>query len=174
MTVIPLFCSRFLKAVHARATAEHGGARESILGRPFQRAGSTASSTACSISMSAGCARALKRPGSDAGSACWASFVASLGIYPFLGLRLLPADRRRPVHDQRQGAHRNAHRSHQRIRGEDRRSDPPRSSHPKDLKMIALEHRRGERFLVALHHQRRHVHRHHSGGAERRPQGQQL
>jgi multidrug efflux pump subunit AcrB len=34
-------------------------------------------------------------------------FVASLGIYPFLGLAFFPRDRCRAVHRERQGSHRN-------------------------------------------------------------------
>ena len=48
-------------------------------------------------------------------------FVASLAIYPFLGLAFFPADRCRTIHGQHQGAHRNPHRSHQRLRRQDRR-----------------------------------------------------
>ena len=49
--------------------------------------------------------RALQRPALTSGAAD-GLFVASLAIYPFLGLCLLPANRRRPVHSQREGPNR--------------------------------------------------------------------
>ena len=65
MTVIPLFCSKFLKGVHhghGRRRAENrslGGRFNAWFNRMFNR---------CWISMSAGCGARCKRPGPDAGS----------------------------------------------------------------------------------------------------------
>ncbi len=121
MTVIPLFCSKFLKGFHH----EHGSTARRRIDR--WAAASMPGSTGCSIALldfyERWVRRALKRPALTL-ALLMGIFVASLGNLSFSGTRVLPANRRRPVHAQRQGPHRNPHRSDESVRRQDRRSDP--------------------------------------------------
>ena len=94
MTVIPLFCARFLKAVPGHGDSEHGAeemttesAKRSWGGRfnhAFNRGFNRVLDAYEGLVR-----RALKHPGlTVAGIAC--VFVASLGIYPFLGRAFFP------------------------------------------------------------------------------------
>ena len=68
MTVIPLFCSKFLKGSPSRAR-RHGDDAEdrTLLGGRFNAWFNRDVQSACWTSMNARCAGALKRPGADAG-----------------------------------------------------------------------------------------------------------
>jgi hydrophobic/amphiphilic exporter-1 (mainly G- bacteria), HAE1 family len=81
MTVIPLFCARFLKAVPKHGEQETGGNR---FNRAFNR-GFTRILDAYERVVR----RALKHPGLTV-SAIACLFVASLGIYPFVGRAFFP------------------------------------------------------------------------------------
>ncbi len=94
MTVIPLFCARFLKAVPGHGHGEHGAeemttesVRRSWGGRfnhAFNRGFNRVLDAYESLVR-----RALRHPGlTVAGIAC--IFVASLGIYPFMGRAFFP------------------------------------------------------------------------------------
>ncbi len=84
MTVIPLFCARFLKRVHhAAGEPLHQAGR-------LQCAGSIAASSVCWTSMSAAVRGALALSGLDALLALSGLFVASLAIYPLLGVAFFP------------------------------------------------------------------------------------
>ena len=87
MTVIPLFCSRFLKGVHHTARGEQHAATRSLGGRFnawFNRVfGKLLDAYERSVRWS------LKRPGLTV-AALTGVFVASLGIYPLLGVAFFP------------------------------------------------------------------------------------
>ena len=113
MTVVPLFCARYLKLEHSEhKAAEHKpgwGARfNTAFNRGFQsnaRTGTKCWSSACSAS---------RRP-------CWllffVAFAASLLLIQPARILLLPANRRRPVRHHLQGAFGNqAHRHRERSR----------------------------------------------------------
>src|SRR5580692_9308647 len=93
MTVIPLFCSRFLKAVpgHGEHGAEeHGGEESANLswGARFNRGFNRGFNRVLDVYERV-VRRALKHPGlTVAAIACL--FVASLGIYPFVGRAFFP------------------------------------------------------------------------------------
>jgi multidrug efflux pump subunit AcrB len=83
MTVIPLFCSRFLKAV----PQEHG-AEQAHSGRGFNAWFNRMFNVALDF-YERWVRRALRRPGLTV-AALMGVFVASLGIYPFLGRAFFP------------------------------------------------------------------------------------
>ena len=131
MTVIPLFCSRFLK--HAPHAEGHGQKAGGGTGVP-PVTGTTGTAVAPSSAgthqtpswgerFNAGfnrmfgklldyyeywVRRALVRPGLDRGG-FGGGVLGQPGHLPFSGLGLLPPHRRRAVHHQPQGAHRHAH-----------------------------------------------------------------
>ena len=108
MTVIPLFCSRFLKACRTRITDREGATPvETAPWGALQCRVQSRFYGHCSISTSVGCGGALRVPALTV-ALLIGLFVVSLGIYPFLGRGVLPANRRRAVHHQPQGRHRNA------------------------------------------------------------------
>ncbi len=141
MTVIPLFCSKFLKGVHHEHDAE--ARNEPLPGRAVQclvqshvqplagrlRARGAACAEASGTDAGGAAGRVRRQPGHLS--------VARPGV--------LPADRRRTIHPQHQGAHRNANRSHGPVRGQDRGSDPAcrGSARSEDDR---FQHRRGQRF----------------------------
>ena len=154
MTVIPLFCSRFLKQ-HAPAEggAEHpvrGASRAaSRLGSRFNAGFNRGFSKVLDF-YERWVRRALVRPGLTV-AALAGVFVLSLGIYPFLRRRVLSADRRRAVHHQ--------HESPTGTRIEVTEQYVAKVEDlirqvvtPARFQNGGFEHRRGERFLGALHH----------------------
>ena len=169
MTVIPLFCSKYLKGVpgghgapgHGEEDAEEhrdhswGGRFNAWFNRRFN---------GLLDFYERWVRRSLKRPALTL-ALLLGIFVASLFIYPLLGRAFFPRTDAGTVHGEREGAHGIAPRSNQRLCGEDRRSDPAgrRSEGSQDG---SLEYRGGERHFLLIYDQRRNVHRHHSGGSE--------
>ena len=98
MTVIPLFCSRFLKSVphpHLPAPSEEGeiepaatGSKEGSLWSRFNAGFNRQFNTVLDI-YERWVRRALRRPGLTV-AALTGVFVLSLGIYPFLGVSFFP------------------------------------------------------------------------------------
>ena len=88
MTVIPLFCSKFLKAVpHGHGTGnepEHGGSLFDRFNRTFNRAFNKLLDV-----YERTVRRALKFPGLTV-AALMGLFLASIAIYPYLGLAFFP------------------------------------------------------------------------------------
>ncbi len=88
----------------------------------------------------------------DGGRASLAVFVASLGIYPFVGRAFFPQtdagqftiNMKAPTGTRIEVTNEYVARVEDMIR---------RVVEPKDLKMVAVEYRRGQRFFRALHHQ---------------------
>jgi hydrophobic/amphiphilic exporter-1 (mainly G- bacteria), HAE1 family len=104
MTVIPLFCSRFLKAIpHASRGGRH---RTGAHGARLQRLVQPRVQWVLDF-YERWVRRALKRPGLTV-ALLMCLFLASLAIYPFLGRAFFPADRRRAIHHERESAHREA------------------------------------------------------------------
>jgi multidrug efflux pump subunit AcrB len=90
MTVIPLFCARFLKAVPGHGESEHGmdGENPRSWGGRFNQAFNRGF-TRILDAYERAVRLALRRPGlTVAAIAC--VFVASLGIYPFVGRAFFP------------------------------------------------------------------------------------
>jgi multidrug efflux pump subunit AcrB len=87
MTVIPLFCSRFLKSVphgHGEAHQETGGSLFAKFNRGFNRGfGNVLDKYEWAVR------RALRRPGLTV-AVLGLLFVASFAIYPFLGVAFFP------------------------------------------------------------------------------------
>ena len=163
MTVIPLFCSRFLKAVPhgtGMAASQADGPPRNIHGG----IDSMRDSTACSIELldfyEVWVRRALATSGAHRRrlERCIPGQPRHLSS---TGTRLLPSNRRRSVHHQSQSPHRYSHRSHRRICRQSRRSHPPhrRFQRSEDGR---LEHRSRARLLFSLHHQCRALHRDHA------------
>ena len=100
MTVVPLFCARFIKMAHG-----HGGHQEtkSVFGKFV--AGFNHRYNRMLGRYDAAVARALQRPVATV-VLIMGSFVLSLALAPLARRRLLPAHRSRPVCDQREGTHR--------------------------------------------------------------------
>jgi multidrug efflux pump subunit AcrB len=96
MTVIPLFCSKFLSAVHHGGTGEHTAVHDEAI-EPDQRDKSAGGFNAWFNRnfnrildvYERTVRRTLKRPGLTV-AALAGLFVASLGIYPFLGRAFFP------------------------------------------------------------------------------------
>jgi multidrug efflux pump subunit AcrB len=80
MTVIPLFCSRFLKGVHPSAGGPSSGGFSARFNRAFSRLLDYYERSVRSV---------LKRPALTVAGLCL-TFIASLGIAPFLGLAFFP------------------------------------------------------------------------------------
>ncbi len=90
MTVIPLFCARYLEAAAALDGEPDGAERpESWPSAQRSTPASTADLPACWISMSAPCAARIRRPGLTV-AVLLLAFVASLAIYPLLGVAFFP------------------------------------------------------------------------------------
>ena len=93
MTVVPLFCARFLKAPHHGGTDVRNGRRAAAtpagLIERFNRAFSRIGSNDCWSGTSAGSGSRLERPGASI-VAITALFAASLILYPFLGVAFFP------------------------------------------------------------------------------------
>ena len=149
MTVIPLFCSKFLKGFHH----EHRNGRRVMR----QAAASTPGSTGCSIVVldfyERWVRRSLKRPALTL-ALLMGIFFASLAIYPFLGRAFFPQT------DAGQFTINVKVPTGTRIEVTDQyvakiedliRQVIPRLGSQDDR----LEHRRSQRFLFALYHQRR-------------------
>ncbi len=169
MTVIPLFCSKFLKGFHhehgaarRRRTCSLGGRFNAWFNRMFNR---------LLDFYERWVRRALKRPALTL-ALLLGIFVASLAIYPLLGLAFFPQtdagqftlNVKVPTGTRIEVTNRYVAKIEDLIRHVDA---PERSQDDR------FEHRRGERFLVALHHQRGRIHGHHSSGAERGSRSQQ-
>ena len=171
MTVIPLFCSRFLKSVpHARArrgTRRPAGIRWDRFNHRFNRGFAKVLDF-----YERSVRRALKRPGLTV-AALAGLFVASLAIYPLLGLAFFPRTDAGQFTINVKAPTGTRIEVTERLRGQGRGPDP-RTSCPARPQDDRFQHRRGDRLLVALHHQRRALHRHHPGAAQRRAQDQQL
>ena len=148
MTVIPLFCSRFLKGVHhehgwrcTRHAASPGGRFNAWFNAMFNR---------LLDFYERWVRRALRRPALTL-AALMGIFAGSLAIYPLLGRAFfpqtdagqftlnikVPTGSRIEVTDQ--------------YVAKNRGSDPARGS-PLGPEDDRFEHRRGQRFLFALHH----------------------
>ena len=169
MTVVPLFCARFLKAPHhGDATAD---ARRGPVGTTVQSRRSRGGSNGCWLVRTA-------RPAVAAASGARGRGDHG-GVrgqpHPLSAARrgVLPAHRRRPVRDERQGAVRQPPRSHD-GGGEPRRG--ARAAHGRTARPRPdrVEHRRAAGLLVALHEQRRPAHGDRAGGAQREASRRQL
>ena len=96
MTVVPLFCARFMKAPSHESKVEDGVSLESspvhtkglLGGRPFQRQVRPRLSSLPS-GVRRLCAQALERP-EKVFVGTLVAFVLSLGLFPFLGLAFFP------------------------------------------------------------------------------------
>ena len=88
MTVIPLFCARFLKAVPAHGEHHEAETAELSWGGRFNRAFNTGFNHVLDVYERA-VRGALKHPGLTV-AAVGLLFVASLGIYPFVGRAFFP------------------------------------------------------------------------------------
>ena len=115
MTVIPLFCSRFLKAV-PHAQQAHAGIRElslrrrrSLLDGQIQCPLQPRCSTTSWIITNTGCGGRLRRPGLTV-AVFERRVPGQPGDLSVAGTGILPADRCRPVHHQPESSHRYPHR----------------------------------------------------------------
>jgi hydrophobic/amphiphilic exporter-1 (mainly G- bacteria), HAE1 family len=88
MTVIPLFCSKFLKGVHHAHDAADTTIEDHSWGSRFNAWFNTGFNALLDV-YERWVRRALRRPGLTVGLLL-GLFVASLGIYPFLGLSFFP------------------------------------------------------------------------------------
>ncbi len=109
MTVVPLFCARFLKAPH------HARAASPPVWRSASIEASAGASNGCWRGTSSASGGRSTRPGWVVGSIT-AVFAASLIALSAARRGVLPAHRRRPVRDERQGAVRQPPRSDHRRR----------------------------------------------------------
>ena len=173
MTVIPLFCSRFLKSVpHA-----HGRVRTRPVSRNLSGTGSTTRFNrgfdrvldfyeACG-------ARRLKRPGADR-RRCWRP--CSSRVSPSI-LSLAWLSSRRPMPASSPSTSKLPTGTRIEFTNEYVAKVEDLIRHivsPGRFQDGGFQYRRGARFFLALHHQCRTVHRHHPGAAQRRSQDQQL
>ena len=127
MTVIPLFCSRFLKGVpHAHEHGEGEAQRTSPLNSWWDRFNAWFNRSFNKVLdfYELWVRRALTRPGSDV-AVLDGSIPRQPRHLPVAGFGLLPANRRRSVHDQIEGSHRNPHRKDRTVRRQSRAVDPP-------------------------------------------------
>ena len=179
MTVVPLFCARFIKApahhgtpsAEAPVTVDQPHRRWS-LGDRFNVWFNTGFEAFLQASTTGWSAASCAGP--------WLTLVAfgvhlrrQPGAVSAARPLLLPAHRRRPVRDQPQGSLRHAPRGHRKRSRQGREPGAPdrvarRSRHDR------LQHRRHARFLGDLHHQLRHAHRVRAGQPEGRSQDRQL
>ncbi len=121
MTVIPLFCSRFLRAIpHQHA---EGATEQTPTERGFNAWFNRQFAKVLDL-YERWVRRALQRPALTV-AALMGLFFASLAIYPSRA-RFLPDNRCGPVHRECESAHRHADRDDGSVRGENRRSHPPR------------------------------------------------
>ncbi len=178
LTVVPLFCARFMRlngqeqagTTRWAGRRGHGGSRprirttlQSRIRRPFR--------TAAGLVRAAG---EVIAAASWPGRPCHHIDVRRQpDAVSVPRRRLLPADRRGPVRDERQGA------VGQPPRGDDGRSAADRIARPAHRRRPRsrhhrLEHRRAARLLVALHQQFGTAHRHGAGRAPRGPPCRQL
>ena len=109
MTLVPLFCSRFIRLQHGRDATKKRSIFRVIIDRfnlYFQRLLHRYEQLAY---------RVLRRPGFTAAVLLGGTAVDSGGPHPGPWSRLLPADRSRPIHRQYQDAKRHAHRNQRRL-----------------------------------------------------------
>ena len=167
MTVVPLFCARFLTAPRART----GHADDGAAAR--RRRACSSASTPASPCGSSGCspgtsaASALRsRVRAASSSAIAALFVASLVLYPLLGVAFFPRT------DAGQFVINLKSPSGSRIEvtaadvAEGRGARPARSSTRAISQLIVSNIGVHAGLLVDLHEQRRPAHRHRAGGAQ--------
>ncbi len=173
MTVIPLFCSRFLKAV-PHATHDHAETDGE-----YEMGHTTPASESWWDRFTAGfnrrfnrlldyyeywVKRALTRPGLTV-AALSGVFVLSLAIYPFLGLAFFPRTDAGQFTINFKVPTGTPHRGDGAIRREGGRSDSARRGSER-FQNGGLEHWGGARLFFALYHQCGALHGDHSGGFE--------
>ena len=169
MTVVPLFCAKFIKAHHGHVAGEieikkGRGRRFNALVQP-------------QISSMARSLRRLAEPGIAAAAGHGAGHHGHFCFEP----RAVSADRRGllsahrsgPVRHQCQGADRHAHRTH-RPTGAAGGTNCPRRRAGEGFENHRFKHRRHARFFVNLHAQFRAAHGLCAGGAECRSSFEQL
>ena len=105
MTVVPLFCARFIKAHGAsRGRADRDAGRHALGSARASTPRSTPVSNACSIGTTELLDVALARPVLDVVAILGACRRRSLVLYPLLGVAFFPRTDAGPVRDQSQGA----------------------------------------------------------------------
>ncbi len=187
MTVIPLFCARFLKHVPQHAPPSHPTPSDETSGQTCGElvvpAGGEIAGTPQGFSARFNQAfnrqfnrlldlyerwvrRALQRPGLTV-AALLALFAASLAIYPFLGVAFFPQTDAGQFTINLKVPTGTRIEDHREVRGSGGRPDPPGNSGARSAHGD-FEHWRGERLFLPLHHQCRSLYRHGPGSIERR------
>ena len=178
LTVVPLFCAKLIKAPH-HAPPVDGAAGETPAMRRRRRtgwSGSTPAFTArferCWCWYEQRVRGSLRRPGLVLVGVA-ALFVASLMLYPLLGVAFFPrTDAGQFVINLKSPSGTRIEVSTQDVQKVE--ALVRRIVDPKDLELIVVEHRRHRRLLVDLHEQRRTAHRDDPGRAEGRAPDRQL
>ena len=157
-------------AAHARPT---GRAAQGLDGGRFNRGFSAAFERMLDRGTSGASARALRAPGRVV-AGITALFVAQPAVLSAARRRVLPADRRRPVRDERQGAV-----GHAASRSPPQEVEPGRGARAPHRRAgrsrsDRLEHRRAARLLVDLHQQLGAAHGDRAGRAQGRAPHRQL
>ena len=174
MTVIPLFCSRFLKAKPHGEVHDNLQYHETYVPSRMEKFNAAFNRAFNKVLdyYELWVRRALQRPGTYR-----PGFERSIPRQPRdlspARSRIFPQDRRRTVHHQHEGSNRHSRRSHRPIRRQSRRPDSQfdRSQRsPEDR----LQHRSRSRFLRSLHHQFGLLHRDGAGAVIRVSSSQQL
>ncbi len=169
MTVIPLFCSRFLKAV-PHGHGEHGaggridGAKRSC-GRRFNAAFNRGFNRLLDVYEKL-VRRATQVPALH-GGVLMGAFVLSLGLFPLLGLSFFPRsdagqftiNLKAPTGSRIELTNDYVAKVEDLIK---------KTVAPDDFRTHRFQYRRGERFLLSLHHELRRLHGDHSDPAHRR------
>ena len=178
MTVVPLFCARFIKAPAAPRHALLGSRRHGGPPRPRRSLGESFNVwfndrfEAFLRVYDRLVGATLRRPVLTL-AAFGGAVRRHLPAVPAARALVLPAHRRRPVRHQRQGALRHAHRGHRERSRQGREPDPADtvSGRPGNDR---LQHRRDPRVFLHLHHQSGDAHRLRPGQPQGGPQGRQL
>ena len=107
MTVVPLFCARYLRAIRHAAREDAGDSRlrtgQALAGAPASTAPSMHGSSACWRRTKRWCTACCAAPATVL-ALFFVAFAASLLLYRLLGLLVLSADRRRSIRHYLQSA----------------------------------------------------------------------